>query len=116
MSSCELDASGSPGTAPYWKFLDLVVYSVGPFLVTFFVNTAIIVSIYRERRLQSQFVSTLRVRFLTNPVCLYEKSASRIRAKEENAATSQVEREVALVERPAGTSSRSRKDELRKPL
>ena len=71
--SCELEASGSPGTAPYWKLVDLVVYSMGPFLATFLVNTAIIVGIYRARRLQSQFLSTPRVRFLTNPNCREEE-------------------------------------------
>ena len=104
MGSCELDTSVSHGTAPYWKIVDLIVYSIGPFLATFLVNTGIIISIYRSRRLQSQFVSA-RVRFLTNP---------NRRVEEENVEISDVEREVALVEPPASNPSVS--NEIREPF
>ena len=76
---------------------------MGPFLATFLVNTAIIVGIYRARRLQSQFLSTPRVRFLTNPNCS---------AEEKSAGALKVEREVALVEHLA----RSERDEILKPF
>ena len=102
MSSCELDASGSPGTAPYWKFLDLFVYSVGPFLATFLGNTAIILRIYRARLLQRQFVNSPRVRFLKNSNCSVE---------EKSADASKVEKEVAFVEHLA--CNRSESDEIR---
>ena len=68
LGACKLDALGSPGMAPYWKFVDLFVYSVGPFFAALLVNIAIIVSISRARRRRNKFVSP-RVRFNTMLNC-----------------------------------------------
>ena len=78
MKTCDLDASGSPGMASYWKFVYLIVYSLGPFLATFLINIAIIVSIYRARRLQSQFGVFPRVRFFTNQNSSEKESANAV--------------------------------------
>ena len=71
LDSCNLHALGSPGMAPYWKFVDLFVYSVGPFFVTLLVNIAIIVSISRARRRRNKCAS-LRVHFNTMLRCRTE--------------------------------------------
>ena len=66
-----MDVLGSPGMASYWKFVDLFVYSVGPFFATLLVNIAIIVSISRARRRRNKFASP-RVRFNTMLSCRTE--------------------------------------------
>ena len=96
VDSCELDSLGSPGTTPAWKFMYLFVYSVGPFVATFFVNIAIIVSISRARRRGGQLAGPLHVRFLTRPSYSTREGAG-----------ASVEREIApVVELPTGSCSK----------
>ena len=66
MSACELGSFGSPGVESYWKFVNLLAYSMGPFIATFIVNIAIIMSIARALRLR-QFGGHPHVHFLQKP-------------------------------------------------
>ena len=67
IQTCELDATGAAGKETYWKFVDLVLYSFGPFIVTFIVNIAIIVRIFRVRLQRNKSARPPRVRFHTMP-------------------------------------------------
>lgn len=109
-AACELDASGAPGKAPYWKFVDLFVYSVGPFLATFLVNIAIIVGISRKlRRGGNKFASPPRVRFLTVPSCRSVRARGAVADEE-----AEVDDGAAVVEFPARESPGN--EEIREAL
>ena len=66
MGACELGSLSSPGAESHWKFVNLLAYSVGPFIATFIVDVAIILRIARVRRLRGQFGGQ-NVHFLQKP-------------------------------------------------
>ena len=68
-----MDVTGAAGNSPYWKFLNLITSSVGPFLSTFIVNIAIIIRIFRVRRRRNNLSTNRRVHFTTMPNLLSER-------------------------------------------